>query len=436
MTTVAGLGGTSAGFVDGIGTVARFNSPAGVCVNNIGGAPSVLYVADTYNHAIRAVVLATRNTSTLAGSGVAGYADGVGSAARFNMPYMCAVDSANTYMYVTDTGNGAIRRIDLSSRSVTTIIGKSCTSITASCVSPGNGKAGCCLSGRSSGSCSGSSCYLPGAGTSASFYLAQSLALSYNSPCSGSAGCLWVTSQMGTVSVVDLSTSPPAMTMAACIDPSGNSCTGCTSSGGCADYPFTQVQGVALDGASPPNILVALRNAYAVWQCTPGGSLSALASCSRDVGLGVGHQYVEGASGGTTTSTGEIGSWGDESVGTPLSAGLINPWGLAFDATAASLFIADQNVVRYSNFVSGNPANVVTVAGGATRALPGVAGPNYPNHWKSPAPANIYVPSAGVVNGIGTNAAFSAPSNVVAVPSTRVLYVADSSNNVIRVMSY
>ena len=398
----------------------------------------MLYVADTYNHAIRAVVLATRNTSTLAGSGVAGYADGVGSAARFNMPYMCAVDSANIYMYVTDTGNGAIRRINLASRSVTTIIGKSCTSSMASCASPGNGKTGCCWQGLSSGSCSGGSCYLPGAGASSSFYLAQSLVLSYNSPCDGTAGCLWVTSQLGTLSVVDLSASPPAMTMAACIDPNGNSCTSCTSSGGCADYPSTQVQGVALDGASPPNILVALRDpAYAVWQCTPGGSLSALASsCSRGVGQGVGYQYVEDTYGGTTTITGHIGSWADESIGAPLSAGLIRPWGLAFDASAAALFLADQNVVRFSNFVSGSPANVITVAGGATKGLPGVAGPNYPNHWQSPAPANIDVPNTGFTNGIGTNAAFNAPSNIVAVHATRMLYVADSSNNCIRSMTY
>ena len=432
MSTVAGV---SPGFINGIGTVAKFRSPAGVCVNNVGGAPTVLYVADTHNHAIRAIGLAVRNTSTLAGSGSAGWADGVGSAARFNLPYMCAVDSTNTYMYVTDMDNGAIRRINLASRSVTTIIGKSCMSSTASCVSP---NAGCCLPGLSNSSCSDGSCYLPGAGASSSLYQAQSLVLSYNSPCDGTAGCLWVTSQLGTLSVVDLSASPPAMTMAACIDPSGNSCTSCTSSGGCADYPSTQVQGVALDGANPPNILVALRiPAFAVWQCTPVDSLSALASCTRDVGQGVGHQYVEDiTSSGISLLFGSLGSWGDESVGTPLSAGLISPWGLAFDASAAALFLADQNVVRFSNFVSGNPANVITVAGGATKVLPGIAGPGFPNHWVSPAPANINVPGAGYTNGIGTNAAFNAPSNIVAVHATRMLYVADSSNHCVRSITY
>jgi hypothetical protein len=429
-----------------MGTNARFNSPAGVCVNNVGSAPSVLYVTDTYNHAIRAIVLAPGNTTTLAGSGAAGWADGVGAAARFNQPSMCAVDSGNANMYVTDTANGAIRAINLATRSVTTMIGKGCTSSAASC-SGGNGATGCCLEGLASSPCSGSSCYLPGnSGTAASFFQAQSLVLSYASPCSPSSGCLWVTSQLGTLSVVDLSSSPPAMTMAACVDPGGSSCAGCSTSGCTTSYSLAQVQGVALDGAIPPNILVALRSGpsgpnsgFAVWQCTPVGSLSTLASCSRDVGQGVGFQYVKGVDGGgSTDSTGTLGSWRDDSSSSPLSAGLISPWGLAFDATATppALFIADQNVIRRANFVSGQPDNVVTVAGGASKALPGYGSNNKPSHWFSPAPVNPLVPVAGTANGIGTAAAFNAPSNIVAVPATRVLYIADTSNNRIRGMTY
>jgi hypothetical protein len=436
------VAGNSVGLLNGIGTNALFNSPAGVCVNNVGSAPSVLYVTDTNNHAIRAIVLATGNTTTLAGS-AEGWADGVGAAARFNQPNMCAVDSGNANMYVTDTGNGAIRAINLATRSVTTIIGKGCTSSAASC---SDSREGCCLQGLASSPCSDASCYLPGnSGTAASFFQAQSLVLSYASPCSPSSGCLWVTSQLGTLSVVDLSSSPPAMTMAACVDPGGSSCTGCTFSG-CTDYPFMQVQGVALDGASPPNILVALRSGpsgpnsgFAVWQCTSTGSLSTLASCSRDVGQGVGFQYVDGVDGaGDTSSTGTLGSWRDESSSSPLSAGLISPWGLAFDASATppALFIADQNVIRRTNFVSGQPGDVVTVAGGASKALPGYGSDNKPSHWFSPAPVNPLVPVKGTANGVGTATAFNAPSNIVAVPATRVLYIADTSNDRIRGMTY
>jgi len=340
---------------------------------------------------------------------------------------MCAVDAGNANIYVTDEQNGAIRKINITSRVVTTIIGKGCTSSQASC-SVGEG---CCLPGLSSSPCASSlpGCYIPGSGTSASFASAQSLVLSYSAPCS-SAGCLWVTNQWGALSVVDLSASPAAMTLAACIDPGGGSCTSCDYAG-CSQYPDTQLLGVALDGASPPNLLVALRNKYAVWQCTPGSSLTAPATCSRDVGQGVGYQYA----GDTTTNT--LGSWGDESVSSPLSAGLISPWGLAFDATAAALFIADWNVVRSSNFVNGtSPANVVTVAGGQTSGLPGKSTTQYPNNWFPPGPTNKKVPYNGNTDGVGTNSAFSAPNNIVAVPSTRMLYIADSANNCIRSMRY
>ena len=55
--TFAGTG--EAGLLDGPGVVARFHEPGGVSV-----AGAKLYVADTNNHAIRVVDLATRNVST------------------------------------------------------------------------------------------------------------------------------------------------------------------------------------------------------------------------------------------------------------------------------------------------------------------------------------------------------------------------------------
>ena len=91
-----------------------------------------------------------------------------------------------------------------------------------------------------------------------------------------------MTSQLGTLSVVDLSSSPPAMLMSACIDPVGDSCTACSSTGGCSAYSSQQLQGVTLDGAG--NVFVAVRSQYSIWECTPAGSLSSLASCARSMG--------------------------------------------------------------------------------------------------------------------------------------------------------
>ena len=104
--TVITLAGTAAtGLTDGPGFVAEFYAPSGVVVDSLG----TTYVADTFNHAIRKV---TRlgDVSTLAGSGVAGSADGVGTAASFSYPVGLALDPAGN-LYVSDTDNQLIRMV-------------------------------------------------------------------------------------------------------------------------------------------------------------------------------------------------------------------------------------------------------------------------------------------------------------------------------------
>ncbi len=57
--------------------------------------------------------------ATIAGSGTAGSADGIGTAAQFNSPFGVAVSSG--VVYIADTGNKAIRRIDLTTKVVSTL---------------------------------------------------------------------------------------------------------------------------------------------------------------------------------------------------------------------------------------------------------------------------------------------------------------------------
>ena len=105
VSTLAGLAG-SRGDGDGTGSAARFNFPNGVAVD----AAGTLYVADTYNHAIRRVT-SGGVVDTLAGSpGISGSNDGTGVYALFNQPYGVDVDTAGT-LYVADTGNATLRRI-------------------------------------------------------------------------------------------------------------------------------------------------------------------------------------------------------------------------------------------------------------------------------------------------------------------------------------
>jgi len=68
-----------------------------------------LYVADTDNHRILKFTKEGR-PSILAGSGTEGYADGVGTAARFYLPAGIVIDEAGN-LYVADGWNHRIRKI-------------------------------------------------------------------------------------------------------------------------------------------------------------------------------------------------------------------------------------------------------------------------------------------------------------------------------------
>jgi sugar lactone lactonase YvrE len=100
---IAGSGGF--GSYDGSAASASFNSPFGVAVDTVGN----VYVADRGNNKIRKITLYGLVT-TIAGSGVAGSADGIGTAASFNNPFGVAVDTVGN-VYVADAGNKKIRKI-------------------------------------------------------------------------------------------------------------------------------------------------------------------------------------------------------------------------------------------------------------------------------------------------------------------------------------
>jgi len=99
------LAGGVEGYSEGLGAAAAFNTPSGIALDKQGN----VYVADTGNHAIRKIA-PDGTVSTLAGSGVAGFADGQGAQAQFNGPVGVAVDDAGV-VYVADTYNDRIRKI-------------------------------------------------------------------------------------------------------------------------------------------------------------------------------------------------------------------------------------------------------------------------------------------------------------------------------------
>jgi len=72
-----------------------------------------LYVADSFNHAIRRLDLETREVESVAGIGVPGYSGdgGPASEATLNTPYGMDIAPDGT-LYIADSGNNVIRRVD------------------------------------------------------------------------------------------------------------------------------------------------------------------------------------------------------------------------------------------------------------------------------------------------------------------------------------
>lgn len=116
VTTLAGLGVAGGNYADGVATVARFNVPTGLAIDSAGK----LSVTDLGNVRIRQVTPAGFVT-TLAGSGGDAFADGTGVAASFAAPLGVAADGAGT-IYVADTNNRRVRKVT-SAGVVTTLAG-------------------------------------------------------------------------------------------------------------------------------------------------------------------------------------------------------------------------------------------------------------------------------------------------------------------------
>lgn len=111
-------GGDSPGFSDGIGAEVYFGSPMGLALDEPKG---YLYVTDCYNNAIRRVRLATAETTTLVGNPqLTGHQDGSFETSQIFHP-RGIVKAAEDVLYVGC--DDSVRKLDLVTRQVTTIAG-------------------------------------------------------------------------------------------------------------------------------------------------------------------------------------------------------------------------------------------------------------------------------------------------------------------------
>ncbi|MDA0745380.1 MAG: FG-GAP-like repeat-containing protein [bacterium] len=118
ITTVAGGGTQEAENIPA--TDLALNQPRGVAVDTAGNT----YIADAFNNRIRRVDAQTGLITTVAGTGSAGFSGDGGPAteAQLSTPQSVAVD-ANGNLYIADSGNRRIRRVDAATGTITTIAG-------------------------------------------------------------------------------------------------------------------------------------------------------------------------------------------------------------------------------------------------------------------------------------------------------------------------
>jgi DNA-binding beta-propeller fold protein YncE len=118
VSRIVGRGLFHFGDLDARGDSVRLQHPLGIASGRAGDR--TLYIADSYNHKIKALDPVTRSVVTLFGSGDAGDEDGPAPYASFYEPG--GLSHTDGKLYIADTNNHAIRICDLDDQTVSTLV--------------------------------------------------------------------------------------------------------------------------------------------------------------------------------------------------------------------------------------------------------------------------------------------------------------------------
>jgi sugar lactone lactonase YvrE len=121
LSTIAGTGQTGSGGDGGLAQKAQFNGMHSLAV----AANGDLYLADTWNNRVRRIDHQTGMISTIAGTGHKGFSGDGGPAtqAQFGNIYCVVLDSKDELLYLADLDNHRIRTVNLQTGFVETVAG-------------------------------------------------------------------------------------------------------------------------------------------------------------------------------------------------------------------------------------------------------------------------------------------------------------------------
>jgi len=117
-TVLAGSGRVGFRGDGGRATLAMLNAPSALAVDAQGN----LYIADTGNNRVRRLNASSGIITTVAGGGESDFEGSAATQARLSHPSGVAVDASGD-LYIADTGNHRVRRVDASSEQITTVAG-------------------------------------------------------------------------------------------------------------------------------------------------------------------------------------------------------------------------------------------------------------------------------------------------------------------------